>query len=101
MRKVLLLAGLLCATSAFAETDGSFIVNGFPACRGKPVFSPYPSGAIDGPTAEKRAKWYARAKPIAGAPCVVPVPEAWFRQHPSLEAVVFCAGVECRIIPVE
>jgi hypothetical protein len=35
-------------SGAHAETDGSFIVNEFPACKGTPVLSRYPAGAIRG-----------------------------------------------------
>jgi hypothetical protein len=94
-------------TPSRAVSDGAFILNSFPACKGKPVFSPYPSGAIDGLTAEKRANWYAHAKPIVGAPCVLnlynnpaaPIP-AWCRAQEN-ECVIFCDKTECRTLGIQ
>jgi hypothetical protein len=77
-----LLSVLLLPVSASAETDGSFILNSFPRCKGKAVFSPYSAGATGAILeAEQRAAWYARLRPILGAPCVLPA---------DYGAVTFC-----------
>jgi hypothetical protein len=77
-------------SGAHAETDGSFIVNEFPSCKGTPVFSPYSAGAVGAIEAKQRADWYAKLKPIAGAPCVLR----------SDYGVTFCGKLVCRNIAI-
>jgi hypothetical protein len=83
-------ASVWLLSGAHAETDGSFIVNQFPACKGTPVFSPYAAGAVGAIEAKQRADWFAKLKPIAGAPCVLP----------SDYGVTFCGKLVCRNIPI-
>jgi hypothetical protein len=74
--------------AARAETNEAFILNSFPHCRSEPVFSPYPAGAIGAIEAKRRADWYAKQKPILGAPCVLPTDYG----------VTFCDKFVCRNI---
>jgi hypothetical protein len=87
-----LLSVLLLSVSASAETDGSFIVNSFPGCKGKAVFSPYSAGATGAIEAEQRAAWYAKLRPILGAPCVI---------RADYGAVTFCGKLVCRNIAID
>jgi hypothetical protein len=84
-------ACFICCYPAVAETDTQFILNSFPQCNSKPIFSPYAAGALSGSEAKQRAEWFARLKPIAGAPCVAPA------EH----GLVFCGTLVCRHITLD
>jgi hypothetical protein len=73
-----------------AETDDTFIVSQFPACKGTPVFSPYAAGAVGAIEAKQRADWFAKLKPIASAPCVLR----------SDGGITFCGKLVCRNIVI-
>jgi hypothetical protein len=79
---------------ARAETDASFILHAFPACKGAPVFSPFPDGtASSDDEADRRDAWFAKLKPIAGAPCVLPSKDG--------AGVIFCDKLVCRGITTD
>lgn len=91
-----LTAGLFCFLvmqhRVLAETDGSFIVIEFPRCKGEPIFSPYSSGAVGAIEAKQRDEWFAKLKPILGAPCVLPADYGF---------VTFCGKLVCRNIAID
>lgn len=92
-RIVLSLAALVTlGASAMAETDGAFILNEFPHCKGVPVFSPYSAGATGAVEAKQRADWWAKLKPIAGAPCVL---------QADYGNITFCSKLVCRNIEIK
>jgi hypothetical protein len=93
MKRVFLAAAAALAlmAPALAETNAAFILNSFPQCKGEPVFSPYSSGATSAIEAKRRAEWFAKLKPIAGAPCVLPADDG----------VTFCNKQVCRNISIQ
>ena len=92
MIRIVIAAALAAlADPALAETNYAFILNSFPQCKGEPVFSPYSSGATSAIEAKRRAEWFAKLTPIAGAPCVL---------QADGDEITFCSKLVCRNIQV-
>jgi hypothetical protein len=87
MKWALAVVALFLASPVAAETDETFVVGAFPACKSAPVFSPYPAGAIGGQEPAEPAAWFAKLKPISSAPCVA---------NGENGAITFCARFVCQ-----
>ena len=74
IRSLIVIVALLAMSGAArADTFDAWVLGLFPPCPAsvKPIYSPYPWGALMGREADLRWKRLHSLKPIPGTPCVI------------------------------